>query len=59
VDITSDEDDEGKELRICLAEALLTLANLTIDESKREDLYSRAQTVAGDSVPLDLMDVSE
>ena len=26
-----------------MTEALLTLANLTVDENKREELYSRAQ----------------
>ncbi|KAI0072397.1 hypothetical protein K474DRAFT_1581489, partial [Panus rudis PR-1116 ss-1] len=33
-----------------LAEALLTLANLTIDENKREELYSRAQREGGEEV---------
>ncbi|KAI0693379.1 hypothetical protein C8T65DRAFT_760617 [Cerioporus squamosus] len=36
-----------------LAEALLVLANLTADENKREELYTRAQTEAGE-VDLDL-----
>lgn len=36
-----------------LAEALLTLANLTVDENKREELYARAQAegVSLDSEP--------
>ncbi|RPD57277.1 hypothetical protein L226DRAFT_465837 [Lentinus tigrinus ALCF2SS1-7] len=36
-----------------LAEALLVLANLTADENKREELYTRAQTEAG-GIELDL-----
>lgn len=37
-----------------LAEALLTLANLTADERKREELYARAQTEGGDALALEL-----
>ncbi|KAI8985628.1 hypothetical protein BD414DRAFT_515406 [Trametes punicea] len=37
-----------------LVEALLVLANLTIDENKREELYTRAQTEAGSDLGLDL-----
>ncbi|KAI0676180.1 hypothetical protein C8Q78DRAFT_963187 [Trametes maxima] len=37
-----------------LAEALLVLANLTADENKREELYTRAQTEAGEDLPLGL-----
>ncbi|OJT11077.1 hypothetical protein TRAPUB_12406 [Trametes pubescens] len=37
-----------------LAEALLVLANLTADENKREELYTRAQTEAGEDLQLDL-----
>jgi hypothetical protein len=37
-----------------LAEALLTLANLTSDENKREELYARAQTEGGDVLHLEL-----
>ena len=36
-----------------LAEALFTLANLTPEENKREELYSRAQAEAGDEYMLD------
>ena len=37
-----------------LAEALLTLANLTADEQKREELYARAQTEGGELLQLEL-----
>ncbi|KAG7087362.1 hypothetical protein E1B28_013335 [Marasmius oreades] len=37
------EDDEDDDLQDLLAEALLTLANLTGDEQKREELYARAE----------------
>ena len=37
-----------------LAEALLTLANITVDENKREELYSRAQAELGESLHLDV-----
>ena len=37
-----------------LAEALLTLANLTVDENTREELYARAEAEGGDSIQLDL-----
>lgn len=37
-----------------LAEALLTLANLTVDENAREELYARAQTEGGDTLALEL-----
>ncbi|KAH9893646.1 hypothetical protein C8Q73DRAFT_746305 [Cubamyces lactineus] len=37
-----------------LVEALLVLANLTVDENKREELYTRAQTEAGEDLQLDL-----
>ncbi|KAJ7904302.1 hypothetical protein B0H14DRAFT_2328264 [Mycena olivaceomarginata] len=44
--------DEGgdDELQAFLAEALLTLANLTKDEDKREELYRRAQLFGGDEM---------
>ncbi|TFK48488.1 hypothetical protein OE88DRAFT_1664326 [Heliocybe sulcata] len=45
---------EQEELQSLLAEALLTLANLTIDNNKREELYSRAQAEGGDQVILEL-----
>ncbi|KAJ7737893.1 hypothetical protein DFH07DRAFT_752845 [Mycena maculata] len=38
-----------EELCIFLAEALLTLANLTKEEDKREGLYKRAQLLSGDA----------
>jgi hypothetical protein len=37
-----------------LAEALITLANLTADEDTREALYARAQAEGGDAVARDL-----
>ncbi|KAI0351284.1 hypothetical protein OH77DRAFT_1411267 [Trametes cingulata] len=37
-----------------LVEALLVLANLTVDENKREELYTRAQTEAGEELRLEL-----
>ncbi|KAI0630441.1 hypothetical protein C8Q77DRAFT_1063255 [Trametes polyzona] len=37
-----------------LVEALLVLANLTVDENKREELYTRAQAEAGEDLRLDL-----
>jgi len=42
-------EDEGdvEDVSPLLAEALLTLANLTADENKREELYSRAQKEGG------------
>ncbi|KAM5541295.1 hypothetical protein V8D89_004849, partial [Ganoderma adspersum] len=39
-----------------LAEALLVLANLTADENKREELYTRAQAEAGEDLKLDPVD---
>ncbi|KAK2467358.1 hypothetical protein APHAL10511_000593 [Amanita phalloides] len=47
------------ELRMLLAEALLTLANLTGDMIKREELYRRAKNEAGPSMDLDLDDEDE
>ncbi|KAI0640662.1 hypothetical protein C8Q79DRAFT_1004078 [Trametes meyenii] len=44
----------GDDVSPLLAEALLVLANLTADENKREELYVRAQTEAGDDMPLGL-----
>ena len=35
-------------------EALITLANLTPDENKREELYSRAQAEGGDEIIMEL-----
>lgn len=60
VDLTeADDEEETKEFRSFLTEALLTIANLIEDESQREAYYSQAQTVAGDDVNLDFMDVDE
>jgi len=42
VDSLDDESSEQTELRKLLAEALLTLANLTVNEAGREALYARA-----------------
>ncbi|KAJ7601001.1 hypothetical protein C8J56DRAFT_911830 [Mycena floridula] len=47
---------DSQELQPLLAEALLTLANLTQDETKREELYARAQLEGGDDLELDEMD---
>ncbi|KAJ7762023.1 hypothetical protein DFH07DRAFT_814999 [Mycena maculata] len=41
---------EEEELRAFLAEALLTLANLTKEEERREELYRRAQLLGGDAL---------
>ena len=49
---------EGEEdVSPLLAEALLVLANLTVDENKREELYTRAQAEAGEDLRLDPPDV--
>lgn len=48
------EADEEAELSSLLAEALLTLANLTKDKTEREALYSRAQKEGGDAVAIEL-----
>jgi hypothetical protein len=45
-------DPEIHELQPLLAEALLTLANLTVDEDKREELYTRAQLESGNQFDL-------
>ncbi|KAJ8457017.1 hypothetical protein ONZ45_g18486 [Pleurotus djamor] len=50
---TSSSDPETQELQPLLAEALITLANLTSDENRREELYTRAQREAGDGLDLD------
>jgi len=42
------KDVDTDDLSPLLAEALLTLANLTADENKREELYARAQAESGD-----------
>ncbi|KAG5641959.1 hypothetical protein DXG03_003851 [Asterophora parasitica] len=46
--VDGDEEEEERELRTLLAEALLTLGNLTAEEGKREDLYRRAQIEGGE-----------
>ncbi|KAI0315042.1 hypothetical protein OF83DRAFT_1062782 [Amylostereum chailletii] len=45
---------ELQELQPLFTEALLSLANLTADESEREELYSRAQAEGGDTVVLNM-----
>ncbi|THG96315.1 hypothetical protein EW026_g5489 [Hermanssonia centrifuga] len=45
---------EQEDLSPLLAEALVTLANLTADENKREELYARAQAEGGEDVDLEL-----
>ncbi|KAI0047154.1 hypothetical protein FA95DRAFT_1559410 [Auriscalpium vulgare] len=47
------------ELQPLLTEALLSLANLTVDDAQREELYSRAQAEGGDSVVLAMDSKSE
>jgi len=37
-------------LHLQIAEAFVTLANLTVDDSKRKELYSYAQTEIGNIV---------
>ncbi|KAF5386418.1 hypothetical protein D9757_006637 [Collybiopsis confluens] len=54
----SDMDMDDHELQHFLEEALLTLANLTMDEQKREELYARAQTESGGAIDFDEMDES-
>ncbi|KAH9911990.1 uncharacterized protein B0H18DRAFT_1056967 [Fomitopsis serialis] len=48
-----EQGEEAEDVRPLLAEALFTLANLTPDENKREELYSRAQAEAGDEFMVD------
>ncbi|KAH9852005.1 hypothetical protein C2E23DRAFT_828614 [Lenzites betulinus] len=48
------DNDGGDEVSPLLVEALLVLANLTADENKREELYTRAQAEAGDELRLEL-----
>jgi len=47
-------DSDSPELRLLLAESLVTLANLTEDKERREALYARAKAEAGPSMDLDL-----
>jgi len=51
--------EEIDELKSLLAEALLSLANLTKDEKEREALYARAKKEGGEKVDLDEMDWEE
>jgi hypothetical protein len=53
-----DEEDE-EELKSLLVEALVTLANLTRDAGKREELYARAQLEGGEELELEGMDETE
>jgi len=56
------EEEQDAEIRKLLAEALLTLANLTAEKKKREDLYTRAKKLDLDLVGMDdeeEMDVDE
>nr|GAT53948.1 predicted protein [Mycena chlorophos] len=57
---TSDEDEElseeQRELQSFLAEAFLTLANLTKDEQEREKLYQRAETLGAGIEGMDVDD---
>jgi len=46
-------DPDAQELKTLLAEALVTLANLTADSNEREALYSKAQKAGGASFELD------
>ncbi|KAJ7626329.1 hypothetical protein DFH06DRAFT_1007538 [Mycena polygramma] len=48
---------DAEELRMFLVEALVTLANFTKEEEKREDLYRRAQLLGGDA--LEGMDIDQ
>ncbi|TBU39324.1 hypothetical protein BD309DRAFT_872523 [Dichomitus squalens] len=49
---------ECEDVSPLLAEALLVLANLTADENKREELYTRAQAEVGEDLKLDSPDAS-
>ncbi|KAI0782814.1 hypothetical protein C8Q75DRAFT_795724 [Abortiporus biennis] len=46
--------DDDEDISPLLAEALITLANLTPDNNKREELYIRAQLEGGDQIMLDV-----
>lgn len=52
-------EDEVEELKTLLAEALLSLANLTVDGAERERLYARAQKEGGDKFELDEWDAED
>jgi len=51
---TESSDKSLVDMQPWLAEALLTLANLTADENAREALYARAQAEGGDAVAREL-----
>jgi len=48
-----EDEEELEDLTELLVEALVTLANLTIDDKAREVLYERAKAVGGDMFQLD------
>lgn len=59
-ELCEEEDEEGKEeLRSLLVEALVTLANLTGDVGRREELYAKAQLEGGEELELEGMDETE
>jgi len=51
---SSEGSSDSPELRLLLAESLVTLANLTKDRERREALYARAKAEAGSNMDLDL-----
>ncbi|TCD71717.1 hypothetical protein EIP91_005483 [Steccherinum ochraceum] len=51
---TVQPDEDTEDISPLLTEALITLANLTQDENKREELYSRAQAEGGDEIVTEL-----
>ncbi|THH27700.1 hypothetical protein EUX98_g6492 [Antrodiella citrinella] len=51
---TATPDEDTEDISPLLTEALITLANLTPDENKREELYSRAQAEGGDEIVMEL-----
>lgn len=55
-----EEEEDREELRSLLVEALVTLANLTGDVGRREELYARAQMEGGEEFELEgMMDETE
>ena len=48
-----EDEEELEDLTELLVEALVTLANLTVDAKERETLYGRAKAVGGDMFQLD------
>ncbi|KAH8091659.1 hypothetical protein BXZ70DRAFT_952720 [Cristinia sonorae] len=51
---TTAPDEDAEDVSPLLTEALITLANLTPDENKREELYSRAQAEGGEEIVMEL-----